>query len=136
MGLGAVAGNAEGDKGLGSLGLVNLTFWQSWARCPKIVFIGAISCHVGVRETIKGVAISCFNGYHPCLLDWEAKTRMVEAHKCADAGEVKCLRVLGSAGCLGCHSHGLGHLMQEHDQDVLPGGAGSPGALARVRQEC
>jgi hypothetical protein len=61
---------------------------------------------------------------------------MVEAHECADAGEVKCSRFVGSAGCLGCHGHGLGHFMQEHNQDVLPGSTCSPEALARVRQEC
>ncbi len=70
------------------------------------------------------------------MLDQEAKTSMVEAHKCADAGEVKCSRVVGGAGFLGCHGHGLGCLMQEQDQDVLPGGTGSLEALAKVRQEC
>jgi hypothetical protein len=34
---------------------------------------------------------------------------MVEANKCADAGEVEHLQVVGSAGCVGCHGHGLGH---------------------------
>ncbi len=70
------------------------------------------------------------------MLDREAKTSMVDAHKCTDAGEVECLRVVGGAGCLGCHGHGLGCLMQEDNQDVLPGGAGSPEALGRVRLEC
>ncbi len=54
----------------------------------------------------------------------------------ADAGEVEGLRVVGGAGCLDCHGHGLGCLMQEHDRDVLPGSAGSLEVLARVRQEC
>jgi hypothetical protein len=66
----------------------------------------------------------------------EAKTCMVEANKCTNAGEVKRLQVVGSAGCVGCHGHGLGCLLQEHDLDVLPGGASSPEALAGVRQEC
>ncbi len=70
------------------------------------------------------------------MLDREAKTSMVEAHKGADAEEVKGLRVVGGTGCLGCHGHGLGCLMQEHGKDVLPSGAGSPEALAWVRQEC
>jgi hypothetical protein len=61
---------------------------------------------------------------------------MVEAHECAGAEEVEGSRFVGGAGCLGCHGHGLGCLMQEHDRDVLPGGAGSPEALAMVRQEC
>jgi hypothetical protein len=61
---------------------------------------------------------------------------MVEAHKGTDAGEVKGSRVVGGAGCLGFHGHGLGRLMQKHDRDVLPSGAGSPAALARVRQKC
>jgi hypothetical protein len=60
---------------------------------------------------------------------------MVEAHECADAGEVECARVVGGAGCLGCHGHGLGCLMQEHDLDVFPSGTCSPEALAGVRQE-
>ncbi len=70
------------------------------------------------------------------MLHQETKTSMVEAHKCADAGEVKSSRLVGGAGCLGCHGHRLGCHMLEHDQDVLPGGAGNPEALARVRQEC
>jgi hypothetical protein len=61
---------------------------------------------------------------------------MVEANECADAGEVECSRVVGSAGFLGCHGHGLGHLLQEHNLDVLPGGTSSPKALAGMRQEC
>ncbi len=85
MGLGAVGNGASGAGGVGSLGLVDLTLWCCWARCPKIVFfgVGTISSHVGVCETIKGVTVSCFNGIQPCLLDWEAKTSMVEAHGCA-----------------------------------------------------
>jgi hypothetical protein len=70
------------------------------------------------------------------LLDREAKTCMVEANKCANAGEFECLGVVGSAGCLGCHGHGLGCLLQELNLDVLPNGASSPEALAGVRQEC
>ncbi len=46
---------------------------------------------------------------------------MVEAHKGADAGKVKGLQVVGGAVCLGCHGHGMGCLIQEHDRDVLPG---------------
>ncbi len=61
---------------------------------------------------------------------------MVEANKCADAGEVERLRVAGSAGCVGCHGPGLGCLPQEIDLDVLPGGASSPEALAGMRQAC
>ncbi len=61
---------------------------------------------------------------------------MVEANKCADSGEVECSRVVGSAGCLGCHGHGLGRLLQEHNLNVLPGSASSPEALAGVGQEC
>jgi hypothetical protein len=61
---------------------------------------------------------------------------MVEANKCAGAGEVKCSRVIGSARCLACHSHGLGCLLQEHNLGVLPSSASSPEALAGVRQEC
>jgi hypothetical protein len=57
---------------------------------------------------------------------------MVEANKCANAGEVKCFRVVGSAGCMGCHGHGLGCLLQEHDLDVLLGSASGPEALAGV----
>ncbi len=60
---------------------------------------------------------------------------MVEAIKCADAGEVECLRVVGNAGCLGCLGHELGCLLQEHNLDVLPGGTSSPEALAGARQE-
>jgi hypothetical protein len=53
---------------------------------------------------------------------------MVEANKCADAGEVKRLRVVESAGCVGCHGHGLGWLPQELNLDFLPGGlAGNVG---------
>ncbi len=61
---------------------------------------------------------------------------MVEANECADAGEVKGLQVVGSAGCVGCHGHRLGCLLQELDLDVLLGGASSLEALAGVQQAC
>jgi hypothetical protein len=61
---------------------------------------------------------------------------MIEAHKGADAKEVKGSRVEEGAGCLGCHGNGLGCLMQEYNRDVLPSSTGSSEALARVRQEC
>jgi hypothetical protein len=61
---------------------------------------------------------------------------MVEANECTNAGEVEHSQVVGSAGCMGCHSHGLGSLPQEFDLDVLPGGASSPEALAGVWQAC
>jgi hypothetical protein len=97
--------------------------------------IGTISCLVGVCESIKGVAVSSLNGVQPRLLDWEAKTGIVEAHKGTDAGEVEGSRVLGGAGCLGCHGHGVGCLIQEHSKYVHPSGAGSLDALAKVRLE-
>jgi hypothetical protein len=95
-----------------------------------------ISCHVGVCETIKVVTVACFDGVSPHLLYREAKIRMVEANKCNDAGEIEHSWVVGSAGCVGCHGHGLGCLPQEFDLDVLAGGASSPEALAGVRQAC
>jgi hypothetical protein len=101
MELGAVVGSAEGDKGVGSLGLVNLIFWHCWARCPKIVLL-AISCHIGVTETIEGVAVTSLNGIQPRLLDREANTGMVEGHKGADAGNVEGSWVVG-----GCWMPGL-----------------------------
>ncbi len=105
---------------------------------PYDCFVGAgtISCQVGVCETIKGVAVFSLNGVQPRLLDPETKTGMIEAHKGADAGEVKGLRVVGSAGCLGYYGHGVGYLIQEHSRDVLPGSANSLDALAKVRLEC
>ncbi len=80
--------------------------------------IGTISCHVGVLETIEGVTVSSFNDVQPCMLHGEAKTSMVEAQEGADAGEVEGLRVVGGARCLGCHGHGLGCLMQEHNTEM------------------
>jgi hypothetical protein len=89
-----------------------------------------------VCETIKGVTVSSLYGVQPRLLDQEAKTGMVEAHEGTDAGEVKGPWVVGGAGCLGCHGHGMGCLIKKRDGDVLPGGAGSLDALTRVRLEC
>ncbi len=60
---------------------------------------------------------------------------MVETHNGADAGEVKGLRVEGGAGCLGCHGHGIGCLIQENNGDVLPSSAGSLNAVDRERLE-
>jgi hypothetical protein len=57
---------------------------------------------------------------------------MVEANKCTDAREVERLQVVGSAGCVGCHGHGLGCLPQEFNLDVLPGSVSSLEALAGV----
>ncbi len=100
------------------------------------VGVGTISCHIGVCETIEGVTVACFNGVQPCLHYREAQTHMVEANKCANAGEVERLQIVGSAGCVSCHGHGLGCLLQEFDLDVLPSGASSPEALAGVQQAC
>ncbi len=101
----------------------------------RFVGVGTISCHIGVCETIKGVAVSSLNCIQPRLLDREAKTGMVEAHKGAGARDVEGFQVVGGAGCLGCHGHGVGCPIQEHDGDVLPGGTSSLDALARVRLE-
>ncbi len=61
---------------------------------------------------------------------------MIKANECTDAGEAERSQVVGSAGCVGCHGHGLGYLLQEHNLDVLPSGTSSPEALVGVRQEC
>jgi hypothetical protein len=130
--LGAVIDSAGGDKGVGSLGLVNIIFWRCWARCPRIVLL-ALGQYLATLEYVRPSKVSQFS--QPRLLDREAKTAMVEAHKGADAREVKGLRVDGGAECLGCHGHSVDHLIQEHDGDVLPSSAGSLDALARVRLE-
>ncbi len=79
-----------GARGTLGLGLVDLTFWRCWARCPKICFVGirAVAGHVGVGQTIKRVAVAGFDGVKPHLLDWKAKTNMVEANQGANAGEI------------------------------------------------
>jgi hypothetical protein len=61
---------------------------------------------------------------------------MVEANECTNVGEVERSQIVGSAGCVGCHGHGLCHLLQELDMDVLPSSASSPEAMAGVRQAC
>ncbi len=111
--------------------MVDLIFWHFWARCPKIV-LSELGQYLATLEYVTPLKVSQL----PRLLYREAPTRMVEANECADAGEVKCLQVVGSAECMGCHGHGVGSLPQEVDLDVLPGGASSLEALAGVRQAC
>ncbi len=125
-------GSDIGAKGVGHLGLVDLTFWCCWARCPKIVLL-ALGQHLAMLEYVRPSKVSqlpaLMASNHICLT---GKPR----HKCADAGEVERLQVVGKVGCLGCHGHGLGCLPQELNLDVLPGGASSLEAFAGVQQAC
>jgi hypothetical protein len=70
MGLGAVVGSAGGDKGVGSLGLVNITFWRCWARCPKIVLL-ASGQYYATLEYVRPLKVSQFPALlvsnHVCL---------------------------------------------------------------------
>jgi hypothetical protein len=69
-GLGAVVGRAGSAKGVGSLGLVNLTFWCCWARCPKIVLL-ASGQYLAKLENVRPSKVSQFPALmasnHICL---------------------------------------------------------------------
>ncbi len=54
------------------------------------------------------------------LLDREAKTCIVEAIQDANAGEIKAAGVKCSAGCSGCHGHGLCAAVQVEDRVGCP----------------
>ncbi len=53
-----------------------------------LVRIGTISCGIGICA-IEGVTTPCPDGIEPGLFDGEAKTCMIEADECTNAGEVK-----------------------------------------------
>ncbi len=109
----AVVGSAGGDEGLGSLGLVDLIFWRCWARCPKIVS-SASGQYIAMLKYVRPLKVSQFLALmasnHVCLTR-KPRQALVEAHEGTDAGEVEGLRVVGGAGCLGCHDHGVGCLI-------------------------
>ncbi len=69
-GLGAVVGRAGGAKGVGSLGLVNPTFWHCWARCPKIVLL-APGQYLAMLENVRPSKVLQFpalmESNHVCL---------------------------------------------------------------------
>jgi hypothetical protein len=59
LGLGAVVCSAGGAQGVGSLGLVDLTFWSCWARCPKIV-LSASGKYLAMLENVRPSKVSQF----------------------------------------------------------------------------
>jgi hypothetical protein len=63
-------------------------------QMPQDCLIGVetVSCHVGVGEAIKGVAVPSLDSLKPRLLG------MVETHQGADAREVKAPRVESGDG--------------------------------------
>ncbi len=58
-----------------------------------LVGVRAIACGVGVGEPWKGIVVACFDGLEPGVLDWEARTGMVEPHQRPNAWEVNAARV-------------------------------------------
>jgi hypothetical protein len=54
-----VVGSARDAKGVGSLGLINLTFWPCWARCPKIVSL-ALGQYLAMLEYVRLSKVSQF----------------------------------------------------------------------------
>ena len=76
LGLGAAVIRDVGDKGMGHLGLVDLTFWRCWARCPKIVLL-VLGQYLAVLEYVSPSKVSqllalivsnhvCFTGKPRC----------------------------------------------------------------------
>ncbi len=69
-GSGAAVGSAGSDEGLGCLGLVDLTFWRCWARCPKIVLL-ASGQYLATLEYVSPLKVSHFPALmasnHVCL---------------------------------------------------------------------
>ncbi len=74
-GSGAVVGSAGGDECVGSLGLVNLTFWCCWTRCPKIVSLVS-GQYFAMLEYVRPLKVSQFPALmvsnHICLT-WKPK---------------------------------------------------------------
>ena len=70
LGLGAVVGSAGGNEGVDRLGLVDLTFWRCWARCPKIVLL-ALGQYLATLEYVSPSKVSQFPALmasnHVCL---------------------------------------------------------------------
>jgi hypothetical protein len=54
------------------LGWAKILLLVSQMTHNGLVCIRTVSCHVGVGESIKGVAVASLDGLEPCLLDWEA----------------------------------------------------------------
>jgi hypothetical protein len=48
---------------------------------------------IGVGEAIKGVAVACFDGVEPSLLDQKAQAGMIESNQGTIAGEIKAVWV-------------------------------------------
>jgi hypothetical protein len=63
---------------------------------------------IGVCEAFEGVTVASFDGIKPGLLDWEAKTGMIESNKDPNAGKIKALWIKGSTCSPGCKGNSLG----------------------------
>jgi len=74
-----------------------------------LIRICAVSCSIGVSETVKGFTVAGFDGFQPCLLDRKAKTCMVESDKRTNSWEIKTAGMEKGLGGLGSESQGLGN---------------------------
>ncbi len=48
---------SAGGEGLGSLGLVDLTLWHCWARCPKVVLL-VLGQYLATLEYVRPSKVS------------------------------------------------------------------------------
>jgi hypothetical protein len=55
--LGAEVGSVVGDDVVGHLGLVTLTFWRGWARCPK-TFLLESGQYLATLEYVRPLKVS------------------------------------------------------------------------------
>jgi hypothetical protein len=81
-----------------------------------LVCIWAVSCSVGVNETVKGFTVAGFDGLLPCLLDRKAKTCMVGSDKSTNAREFKAAGIERGLGGFGSKSQGLGNSILVADE--------------------
>jgi hypothetical protein len=81
-----------------------------------LICIWAVSCSVGVSETVKEFTVAGFDGLQPCLLDMKANTCMVESDKSTNARKIKAAGIKTGLGGLGSKSQGLGNSVLVADE--------------------
>ena len=97
------------------------------------VGIRAVTGNVRVSQPIEQVTVAGFDSIEPRLLDWKAKSSMVEANQGANAEEIHAVGVESCAGGAGLQGHSLRSSVEVEDRAGFAAWANGMDVLAGMQ---